>query len=106
MSHHTANTLAGVCAVGGIMGYVKAKSLPSLIAGLTFASLYAYSGYLIQSNADYGVELATATSVVLLGAMGPKALRTRKPVPLIMSAIGTLGTSYYGLKVYQNYNGV
>ncbi|KAJ3219679.1 hypothetical protein HDU67_010041 [Dinochytrium kinnereticum] len=106
MSHHTANTLAGVCAVGGIMGYVRAKSLPSLIAGLTFASLYAYSGYLIQSNANYGSELATVTSVILLGAMGPKAVRTQKPVPMIMSLIGAVGSSYYGMKVYQNYNGV
>ncbi|KAJ3099366.1 hypothetical protein HDU97_003239 [Phlyctochytrium planicorne] len=80
------------------MGYARAKSLPSLIAGLTFASLYAYSGYLIQSNANYGAELATATSVLLLGAMGPKAFKTRKPVPVLMATLGTIGSSYYGLK--------
>ncbi|KAI9338658.1 hypothetical protein DFJ73DRAFT_581683 [Zopfochytrium polystomum] len=53
-------------AVGGTMGYVKGKSVPSLVAGLTFAGLYTYSGYLIKNNADYGVEFATGTSVLLL----------------------------------------
>ncbi|KAJ3311287.1 hypothetical protein HDU76_003161 [Blyttiomyces sp. JEL0837] len=93
-------------AIGGVMGYVKGKSLPSLVAGLTFASLYAYSGYLIKTNANYGAELAVGTSALLLLAMGPKALRARKPVPVTMSIIGLLGASYYGMKMYQDANGV
>ncbi|KAJ3402391.1 hypothetical protein HDV05_008549 [Chytridiales sp. JEL 0842] len=106
MSHHTANTLGAVCAIGGLMGYIKGKSVPSLVAGLTFAGLYAYSGYLIKSNADYGAELAAGTSLLLLGAMGPKALKAKKPVPVTMSLLGLVGGAYYGTKVYQNVYGV
>jgi uncharacterized membrane protein (UPF0136 family) len=80
MSHHTANTLGLVCAFGGLMGYIKARSLPSLLAGMTFAGLYAYSGYLIQNNHSYGNELAVGTSALLLLAMGPKAVKTGKCV--------------------------
>ena len=32
-------------ALGGAMGYVKKRSIPSLIAGVTFGSLAAYGAY-------------------------------------------------------------
>ncbi|RKO84111.1 hypothetical protein BDK51DRAFT_22685, partial [Blyttiomyces helicus] len=70
--------------------------------GLYFTS----SSYLIQSNQNYGVELATGTSILLLAAMGPKALRTRKPVPLLMSTLSTAGLAFYGRKLYEQTYGV
>lgn len=39
-------TYAIIVASGGIMGYVKAQSIPSLAAGLTFGCLLATGSYL------------------------------------------------------------
>lgn len=39
-------TYAALVAAGGILGYVKAKSIPSLAAGLTFGTLIGTGSYL------------------------------------------------------------
>ena len=39
-------TYAVIVAAGGIMGYVKAQSIPSLAAGLTFGALIGGGSYL------------------------------------------------------------
>jgi len=43
-SSHINFTVAGLVALGGLMGYAKAKSVPSLVGGLAFGALFAYSG--------------------------------------------------------------
>ncbi|KAJ3073295.1 hypothetical protein HDU98_001845 [Podochytrium sp. JEL0797] len=88
------------------MGYVKGRSMLSLGAGLGFGTLYAVSGNLIRKNAEYGQELALATSLVLLGAVGPRALTTRKRVPVVMGTLGLVSSGYFARKVYQNVYGV
>jgi uncharacterized membrane protein (UPF0136 family) len=47
-STHLSYTMAAVVAVGGISGYLKTRSTPSLVAGLAIGSAFAYSGMLIQ----------------------------------------------------------
>jgi len=43
------NYLVGLLvASGGLMGYVKSKSVPSLAAGLTFGTLFVVSGFEFQ----------------------------------------------------------
>ncbi|KAL7748769.1 hypothetical protein RI367_005924 [Sorochytrium milnesiophthora] len=106
MSHHTAYTMSGLCAVGGVMGYMKRGSRPSLVAGLGIGALYGLSGYLLQQNADYGTELALATSAVLTTAMGSRAMRTRQPVPAAVATAGLLTAVYYGRKWYEYTYGV
>ncbi|TPX65465.1 hypothetical protein SpCBS45565_g05121 [Spizellomyces sp. 'palustris'] len=106
MSHHPAYTLGGVCALGGYIGYQRTRSRPSLIAGLAFGALYTLSGYLIQNNLNYGIELATGTSALLLAAMGRRALKTRKPVPSVLAVLGVVGSGYYGRKLWEQINGV
>ncbi|ORX91538.1 TMEM14-domain-containing protein, partial [Basidiobolus meristosporus CBS 931.73] len=106
MSHHTTATLAGLCAIGGIVGYFKGRSKPSLIAGLTFGTLFGVSTYLLKENREYGEELAAATSVLLTGAMLPRGIRTRKPLPLALGTIGVLGAGYYSKKCYESRYGV
>ncbi|KAJ3124234.1 hypothetical protein HK098_001296 [Nowakowskiella sp. JEL0407] len=100
---HIAFTMGGICSVGGVIGYAKSKSLPSLIAGVSFGSLFAISGYLISKNKDYGVELATVTSGVLFVAMGRRAVKTRKPVPATLAAAGLLSNAYYAKKWFEQY---
>ncbi|KAI9184317.1 hypothetical protein H9P43_003370 [Blastocladiella emersonii ATCC 22665] len=101
MSHHPSYTLAALCSIGGAVGYLRQRSRASLIAGLSFGALYAYSGYLLQNNAAYGTELALGTSLVLTAAMGPKALRGRKPHTVAIGLSGLTGSLYYGKKWYE-----
>ncbi|KAJ2775559.1 hypothetical protein IWQ57_000370 [Coemansia nantahalensis] len=106
MSHHPSYSMAALCAVGGAIGYVKGRSLPSLVAGMGIGAVYWYAGQRIQKNQDYGHDLALAASSLLLFAMGPKALRTRAPVPVVMSTLGTASAAYYSKKVYEDRFGV
>ena len=41
----------GAVALGGIMGYVKKRSIPSLVAGVAFGSLALFGAYLV--GVDY-----------------------------------------------------
>ncbi|KAI8365450.1 transmembrane proteins 14C-domain-containing protein [Choanephora cucurbitarum] len=101
MSHHPSYTMAGLCAAGGIAGFARTRSVPSLVAGLGVGALYGTAGYLMQENKDYGHETAVAASVVLGGAMIPRAVKTRKPVPVALSLISLAAGSYYVKKVIE-----
>jgi uncharacterized membrane protein (UPF0136 family) len=47
-SSHLSYTLGILSAVGGLSGFIKTGSKPSLIAGLGIGSLYIYGGHLIN----------------------------------------------------------
>ncbi|KAF9878310.1 transmembrane protein [Colletotrichum karsti] len=100
MAHHPSFTLAGLLAVGGTAGFLKTQSKPSLIAGLGLGAAYAYSGYLLKENKDYGAELALGNSIVLLGASASRAIKTggRAPIPLALATAGAAATFYYQKK--------
>ncbi|KAI8310908.1 TMEM14 protein-like protein [Colletotrichum sp. SAR11_59] len=100
MAHHPSFTLAGLLAVGGTAGFLKTQSKPSLIAGLGLGAAYAYSGYLLKENKDYGAELALGNSIVLLGAGASRAVKTggKAPIPLALTFAGAAATFYYQKK--------
>ncbi|KAJ2076479.1 hypothetical protein H4R24_005671 [Coemansia sp. RSA 988] len=98
--------MAGICAVGGAIGYAKGRSVPSLVAGVGIGAVYWYAGLRMQRNQDHGHDLALAASSLLLFAMGPKALRTRAPVPIAMSTLGTASGAYFSKKAYEDRYGV
>ncbi|CAK7902749.1 hypothetical protein CAAN1_18S01200 [[Candida] anglica] len=101
---HPAITLSGLCAVGGIMGYVRKGSLPSLIAGTTFSILFGSAGYLLKQNADYGLEIAFVASSTLLAAGISRSLKAqKKAIPFVLIAIGGLSTAYYAKKYNEFY---
>jgi uncharacterized membrane protein (UPF0136 family) len=97
LTSQIAYVLAALTAGGGITGYVRAGSVPSLAAGCTVGALYALGGYRIQNRQTYGVELALLASIVLAGSSIPRALRTQKPLPMGLSAVAAFGLYNFGM---------
>ncbi|KAK3900035.1 transmembrane proteins 14C-domain-containing protein [Staphylotrichum tortipilum] len=88
--------LAALTAAGGAIGYARTKSRPSVIAGTAVGLLYGLGGYRISNSEPYGVELSLLASVVLGGASVPRAIRLRKPVPIMLSLIAAYGLVTFG----------
>lgn len=71
---------AGVVAAGGIMGYVKAGSVPSLAAGLVFGSALSYGAYQMSVHPpNYVPQLVTSS--ILAGVMGYRFYNSGKIMP-------------------------
>ena len=73
---------------------------------LVFSFVVDLFSYLIQNNQNYGIELATGTSALLLAAMAPRAIKTKKNVPMMLTLLGIVGSGYYGRKFWEQINGV
>ena len=71
--------------VGGAMGYVKAKSVPSLVAGLVCGFLALLIGY--RYTWHFAPHAALLLSLVLIFLMGRRYLRTRKPMPALLIVV-------------------
>lgn len=54
----------------------------------------------MQNGEPYGVELSLLASIVLGGSSIPRALRLRKTVPSVLSALATFGMLLFGKAVY------
>ncbi|XBW37578.1 hypothetical protein QEN19_003159 [Hanseniaspora menglaensis] len=103
---HLAFTLGGLTALGGSMGYFKSQSKPSLIGGLAIGSAYAVSGYYFKNaEVETGLSIALATSSLLTFVGGRRSFATgfKKPVPLVLLSLGSIGLSYYAFKYKQFY---
>jgi len=71
---------AATVAIGGIFGYVKAGSIPSLAAGLAFGGLSAFGAYQTTRNPNnYYVILGT--TVILTSVMGFRFYNSGKFMP-------------------------
>ncbi|HET8935150.1 MAG TPA: TMEM14 family protein [Polyangiales bacterium] len=68
--------------VGGTIGYVKAKSRASLIAGVVFASLLGVAaGLLATGSPVFAAALGLVSALALIARFLPAFLRTKKLMP-------------------------
>jgi uncharacterized membrane protein (UPF0136 family) len=92
--------------VGGVMGFVKAKSNASLIAGGVSGVLLLVAGYLMGSaNLQIGLILGLVVCVALAGRFVPSYLKTKKPMPAgmmaVLSVLGTVLGAVGALQLFQ-----
>lgn len=71
---------AALVATGGVIGYAKAGSIPSLAAGLTFGGILGVGAYLTSVNPN-NYHLTAGTSLVLGSFMGYRFYNTGKFMP-------------------------
>lgn len=82
---------AVLLAVGGIIGYTKAGSRPSLIAGLASALAAILALVLSFQNARWGMVLGCLVALLLTFFFGHRfAVKTRKFMPAGLLAIVSL----------------
>ncbi len=80
------------------MGYVKASSKASLIAGSITGGLLLISTLLLAMNITAGAILGMIVSLLLLGQFGPSLLKKFKIMPnliVVILALITVGTLLY-----------
>ena len=61
---------------GGIAGFAKTKSVPSLAAGLLCGGLAAVGSYLIARNPVAGTAVGLVASLLAVGGMLPRFLKS------------------------------
>ena len=87
----TLGIYAVLLGIGGLMGYLKAGSRPSLIAGSISAAVAARPVGLSAANPRLGVPLGLLLSITLFVLFGYRyAVKTRKFMPSGLLAIASL----------------
>ena len=80
--------------VGGVIGYVKAGSTASIIAGGTSGVALIAAAFLLPGNAPLGLIIAGVVSIALAARFIPAFMKTGKIMPAglmaVLSAIGVI----------------
>ena len=71
--------------VGGAMGYIKARSVPSLVAGLVCGFIALFLGYRYVWH--FAPHAAFILALVLIFLMGRRYLNTRKAMPALLIVV-------------------
>ena len=61
--------------------------------------MYLYAGRRLQTGQEYGRELATGASALLLLSAAPRF--AAGPVPKLLTTLGAVGGLYYGNQIYR-----
>ena len=87
-------------AIGGVMGYLKAKSKVSLISGLVSSVVLLAAWYLTKTNLQLGLGMGLAAAVLLCAVFAKRSFETRKFMPagmMLLLSLGALVTCGLGL---------
>ncbi|OCH91498.1 hypothetical protein OBBRIDRAFT_521910 [Obba rivulosa] len=103
MSAYPAYIMGTLCIVGGVTGFARTRSIPSLVAGVgpgtcSVGILYLWSADSIRKGTGSGLEAALGASALLLLSSLPRV--AKGPVPAVLSATSAASAVYYGRKVY------
>jgi uncharacterized membrane protein (UPF0136 family) len=80
-----------VTVAGGVMGFLKAKSKASLIAGSISGALLVVAGVLTRQGNRTGLVLGLVVALALLGRFGAVFAKTRAMVPAgVMALLATI----------------
>lgn len=83
-----------VVALGGIFGYLKAKSKMSLISGLVSGAALFAAWFVSRTAPPFGLGIATVISAVLVVVFITRLIRTRKFMPagvmMFLSLVATI----------------
>lgn len=78
--------------VGGVIGYVKAGSTASLIAGSVSGIALIVAAWLLPGNLALGLAIAGLVSILLAGRFIPAYMKTGQMMPAgLMSALSVIG---------------
>jgi len=78
--------------VGGVIGYVKAQSVPSIVAGAITGVLLLIAGFILPQHRTAGIVTAFVISLLLAAQFVPKLIRTGKVMPAgLMSILSVIG---------------
>lgn len=90
-------------AIGGIIGYTKAKSKVSLISGLVSGVALAIAAYITLNAPTSGLPLATLIAGLLLVIFGVRFSKTRLLMPAglmtILSLVATIAFAFGWLQL-------
>src|SRR5258708_23212565 len=77
---------------GGVIGYVKVGSLPSIVAGSITGVLLLVAAFLLPEHRAAGLATAFIVSLLLAAQFVPKFVRTGRVMPAgMMSILSVLG---------------
>jgi uncharacterized membrane protein (UPF0136 family) len=78
--------------VGGVIGFVKAGSTASIIAGSISGIALIVAAYLLPGNLVLGLAIAGLVSILLAGRFIPAFLKTAQVMPAgLMSLLSVIG---------------
>lgn len=78
--------------VGGVIGYAKAGSTISIIAGSISGILLLLAAFLLPGNLAVGLALAAVVSIALAGKFVPAFIKTGQVMPAgLMSVLSVIG---------------
>ncbi|XP_061390377.1 transmembrane protein 14 homolog [Musca vetustissima] len=93
---------AATVAAGGIMGFVKAGSVPSLGAGLAFGAILGLGAH-FNSQEPPRPLLQFGTSLVLAGVMGARFHKSGKMMPAGMICLISIAALVRNVVTYNRY---